>query len=360
MKRIGAICFVILFGAISSALWALPAQHPEPPEAGGTMRILLGGEHQAWLGVELEDVTAARVSELKLPGEYGAIVTRVMENSPAAKAGIHVNDVILDFAGMRVWSVAQLSQLVEETPPGRTVNLRISRAGHNMDLKVTLARREESLVIPRFRMPPINFPRSFNFHFGPARGRLGVRVENLTPQLADYFGVKQGKGVLITEVEPETPAAKAGLKAGDCIVKAGSKDIQSIMDLTEALDSAGAANQPVTLKIIRRGQEESFKVELEHPPQPLEEQQVRELQRRIRRQIRALASAKEVEALQSQLPTSAEMARLNEEIEALKKESNPQIENMKKQLEQMDKLLEAMRALERSLNSQVTRRVESV
>lgn len=354
MKRIGTICFIILFGAISSALWALPAQHPEPPEGGETMRILLGDAHQAWLGVELEDVTAAKVSELKLPGEYGAIVTRVMENSPAAKAGIQVNDVILDFAGMRVWSVAQLSQLVGETPPGRSVNLHISRAGHKMDLKVTLARREESLVIPRFKMPPINFPRSFNFHFGPARGRLGVQVENLTPQLADYFGVKQGKGVLITEVEAGTPAAKAGLKAGDCIVKAGTKDVGSIMDLTEALDSAGAANQPVTLTIIRRGQEESFKVELEHPPQPLQEQQVRGLERRMRRQIRALALAREVEALQSQLPSFDEMGKLSEEMQALEKKSSPQIENMKKQLEQMDKLLEEMRALDRSPNSQVT------
>ncbi len=262
------------------------------------MRILLGGEHQAWLGVELEDVTAARVSELKLPGEYGAIVTRVMENSPAAKAGIQVNDVILDFAGMRVWSVAQLSQLVEETPPGRTVDLHISRSGHKMDLKVTLAQREESLVIPRFKMPPINFPRSFNFQMGPARGQLGVRVENLTSQLADYFGVKQGKGVLITEVESGTPAAKVGLKAGDCIVKAGSKDVQSVMDLTEALDSAGDRNQPVTLTIIRKGQEESFKVELEHPLQSPPEQQVREWQRRLRQPIHAPALEKELEALQ--------------------------------------------------------------
>src|SRR5579883_3430908 len=148
------------------------------------------------------------------------------------------------------------------------------------------------------KMPPINFPRSFNFQMGPARGQLGVRVENLTSQLADYFGVKQGKGVLITEVESGTPAAKVGLKAGDCIVKAGSKDVQSVMDLTEALDSAGDRNQPVTLTIIRKGQEESFKVELEHPLQSPPEQQVREWQRRLRQPIHAPALEKELEALQ--------------------------------------------------------------
>ncbi|MGH9397444.1 MAG: PDZ domain-containing protein, partial [Terriglobia bacterium] len=125
--RRGAACcalalFVLasLFALAALAPIALAAQQsavPQPPRPSHAYEFMANFGSGAWLGVNLKDVTAGQASTMKLPSEYGAIVTQVAPDSPAAKAGLKVNDVILEFGGMRVWSAAQLAQLVRETPP---------------------------------------------------------------------------------------------------------------------------------------------------------------------------------------------------------------------------------------------------
>lgn len=279
---------LILFLVGVGSPWILSAQDLQIMGGGerpGPVRL---DEGEAWLGVELADVTEQKAQELKLPGVYGAVVARVEPNSPAAKAGVEANDVILEFAGTRVWSVAQLRQWVRETPPGRTVTLRVSRAGKKLDLKVTLGPLAGHDFLPglTFSMPNIHVPEVFNFSFSPTRARLGIRGESLTSQLAEYFGVKQGKGVLVTEVEKGTPAEKAGLKAGDCIVRVNSTEVASIFDLMHALGSAG--KQPVTLAIIRNGHEESVSVQLAPNWSPISPQRTEAIEQRVERQIKHL------------------------------------------------------------------------
>lgn len=264
-----------------------PPAPPVAPAGPDTVRIFnfQGG---AFLGVGLKDVTPAEVSSMKLPGEYGAIVAHVEPDSPAAKAGLEENDVILEYGGMRVWSASQLSQLVRETPVGRGVELRVSRTGKTMTLHATLAERHAPRAFSyngsQFRMPPMNL----NFDFGFPRYRLGAEVESLTPQLATYFGVKQDKGVLVTEVEANSPAAKAGLKAGDCIVKAGSTEVTSVSDLRRALNDASQAQ--IRLSIVRSGQERTLSATLEAAPSMMNDHQMfrREMERQaqtIRREV---------------------------------------------------------------------------
>lgn len=362
MKNIWKTGCIILLATVCSGFPAFSAQqpeppgtseHPEPPGRTENLQFFFSGENQAWLGVELADVTSAKVQELKLPGEYGAIVTRVMENSPAAKAGLKVNDVIVSFAGMRVWSVSQLRQLVQETPPGREAGLQIIRNGHRLDLKATLARRDARAFFPHFNPPEVHFPRSFNFHFNFAPARLGIRGEDLTPQLASYFGVKQGKGVLVAEVDSGSPAAKAGLKAGDCITKAGSKEIASVSDLRRALDTASSGQQPVTLQVVRDRHEETLTVKLEPLPKPAPEQQVQEYQRTLR----------QIEKLQEQLPhlqqvEQEEIERIKKQLPYLQQVERQRIEALKKQLPQLQeterRMEQRIQELETKLNSQIT------
>lgn len=264
---------------------ASPAPPPPPaaPAGPATVRVFdfQGG---AFLGVDLKDVNIGDVSSMKLPGEYGAIVAHVEPDSPAAKAGIEENDVILEYGGMRVWSASQLSQLVRETPVGRNVTVRVSRSGKTMTLHAAIASRRPPRVFsyssPDFHMP------NFNFNFNIPRYRLGVEVESLTPQLAAYFGVKQDKGVLVTEVESDSPAAKAGLKAGDCIVQVGTTEISSVSGLRSALD--GASKPEINLSIVRAGQEKSLSATLESAPSPVRDMQGREMRREIQRQARDL------------------------------------------------------------------------
>ncbi len=225
---------------------------------------------RAWIGVRLGDVTAEKAQELKLPGEYGAVVTKVEPDSPAAKAGLENNDVILEFAGERVWSVAELRRIVRETPPGRTVSLRVSRAGQVRTVSLKLESHGSDFFSqipapPMVRMPEVRV-QPFDFHFGLMGGpRLGIDGDELTSQLANYFGVKQGKGVLVREVKSDSAAEKAGLKAGDCIVAIDGKEVGSVDELRDALRNESGEKRAYTLSILRDRHEQTVKVEIEPP-----------------------------------------------------------------------------------------------
>ncbi|HTV55276.1 MAG TPA: PDZ domain-containing protein [Terriglobia bacterium] len=304
---LSTLCLLVALAGLP--LQAQQAERPESPEGP---QVLLGEVHRlatpnqgAWLGVELADVTQANMKELKLPGDYGAIVKHVAEDSPAAKAGLKENDVILDFGGMRVWSAAQLQQFVDETPPGREVTLRISRSGQKLNLQATMGSpRMHAMTLPPFRIPHINVPRQLFYGFGPfeTRGRLGIEAEDLTPQLASYFGVKQGKGVLVTEVEQGSPAAKAGLKAGDCIVRVDSTEVDSISGLRGTLREKGEGSRAVALTVVRNGHEETLHATLRASGAPNLEQQAENFTESLERQVHELELERQVQELEKEIP----------------------------------------------------------
>jgi predicted metalloprotease with PDZ domain len=249
---------------------------PEPPEAaiGGLESQLFAAEGVAWLGVTLKDVTAEKARDLKLPGEYGALVESVDADSPAAKAGLQKGDVIVEFAGERVRSEAQLRRLIRETPAGRTVSLQVIRDGQARVLNAKLQSRTNHLNIqvPEIHIPPINPQlfdfRGFNFQFDGGRHNLGISGDELTAQLASYFGVKQGKGVLVREVVVGSAAEKAGLKAGDVIVAVDGKSVATVTELREALEIKPSKEErkeerKVNLTVVRDRHEQTVPVELE-------------------------------------------------------------------------------------------------
>lgn len=230
--------------------------------------FIMGG--QSWLGVQIGDVTGEKARELKLPRESGALVEDVEEESPAAKAGLQANDVILSFDGETVRSAAHLARLVQETPAGRKVSLQISRGGQTRQVEVSLEGRRGLRGMPGVHMgriavppvPPLPPMPEFDFEVYPSRPRLGISADELTPQLADYFGVKQGKGILVREVVAGSAADKAGLKAGDVIVRVDEQEVGDVQGLRRALRRQGEAKE-VTLAIVRDRREQSVKVTLE-------------------------------------------------------------------------------------------------
>src|SRR5579863_2287237 len=292
---------------------------------------------RAWMGVMLTDVTADKAHELKLPGEFGAIVQKVESDSPASKAGLEKGDVILEFNGERVWSVAELSRRVRETPPGRTISLRVSRDGRARTVSVKLESHGNEFLsympgpsvvqIPEVKVPPFNF----NFEGLMGGPRLGIETDDLTSQLANYFGVKGGKGVLVREVNAGSPAEKAGLKAGDCIVAVDGKEVASVGELRDALRSesgtvAGEKHEH-TLAIVRDRHEQSVKVQVEEGPRWVQPE------------------ADELEGLADEiadLRTSAPEARfqaeqLRRELEGQSGQVRAQVEAQRAQLEQLRK-----------------------
>jgi membrane-associated protease RseP (regulator of RpoE activity) len=272
---------VLLFGAgvYRSQEAPEPPEAPEAPDVaiGNLDSQLLAAEGTGWLGVTLKDVTAEKARDLKLPGEYGALVESVEADSAAAKAGLQKGDVIVEFAGERVRSVAHLRRLIRETPAGRTVSLQVIRDGQARTLSAKLQSQSSQYYVegPEIHIPEMNiaptYPgpfdfRGFNFAFGGGRPTLGISGDELTTQLATYFGVKQGKGVLVREVVVGSPAAKAGLKAGDVIVAVDGKSVATVTELRQALEiKPGEEKRKLDLTVVRDHHEQTVPVELERP-----------------------------------------------------------------------------------------------
>jgi serine protease Do len=226
----------------------------------------------SYLGVDTRDVTADRLVDLKLKEEHGVEVTLVDQDAPAGKAGVKEHDVILSINGNQVESVEQLRRMIREIPPGRTVNLGISRDGQPMTLKVPLADRKKTFAVGMpgkafaFAMPAM--PAMPATPFAPemdmpvyivvvhSSARSGLMVENLTPQLGDFFGAKNGKGVLVRSVEKGSRAEQAGFRAGDIIVKVNGESISDSSDFTHAIH--GRKNNGVTVSIIREKKEQNL------------------------------------------------------------------------------------------------------
>lgn len=224
-----------------------------------------GGASRSYLGVGVADVTSERVQALKLKDDRGVEVVQVDQDAPAGKAGLKEHDVIVGFNGTPVESQEQFKRLMRETPPGRTVSLDITRDGQAQNIKVQLADRKklESTVWPRepqdfaFVVPPAppvpampDFPRVWNEQsFTRIRTSSGVTLESLTPQLGDYFGVKNGEGMLIRSVQKGSAAETAGLRAGDVIVKVGDQKIADNSDWREALRNG--KNGKVSIVVVR-------------------------------------------------------------------------------------------------------------
>jgi serine protease Do len=233
----------------------------------------------SYLGVDTADITADRLGALKLKEEQGVEVTMVDQDAPAGKAGIKEHDVILTLNGTAIESRAQLRRMIQETPSGRVVTLGLSRDGQPITLKVQLGdrRSEYALLAPKdklkdkefhFEMPQMpQMPNLPDFE-APNIGvvvvhssmRSGLMVENLTPQLGEFFGTKNGNGVLVRSVEKGSRADKAGLRAGDVITRVGDQPIHDTSDFTHALHSRSAGS--VNVAVIRDKKEQTLTLTL--------------------------------------------------------------------------------------------------
>ena len=220
-----------------------------------------GSARSSYMGVDIADVTPERLSTLKLKEEHGVEITMVDEDAPAGKAGLKEHDVILSLNGTTIESAAQLRRIIKETPPGRVVTLGISRDGQPLTLQVQLAERQKSedwAHMPNIQIPPIpplpEIDLPISVVIAHSSMRSGLMVENITPQLGEFFGVKDGKGALIRSVEKGSRGEKAGFRAGDVIVKVNGQPVHDASDFTHALRSASGDSVAVTVMRDKREQ----------------------------------------------------------------------------------------------------------
>jgi S1-C subfamily serine protease len=227
-----------------------------------------GNPQEGWLGVYVQDINHALKEAMDLKSEKGVLIRDVVEDSPADKAGIETEDVVVAFDGKKVTDTEQFLMMVKKTSPGDEVELSIVRDGKEKTLTITLGKAPESKLrerqIPQFTPPNVQPPKINPqiYKFSSFSGvRIGVKVEDLTQQLGDYFGVKDGEGALITEVDEDGPADKAGLKAGDVVVKVDEKKIEDTEDLVGAI-SEKEEEDKVEIRVIRNHTPQSFTVKV--------------------------------------------------------------------------------------------------
>jgi len=228
------------------------------------------------LGVSIRDLGEEDLKGAKA-SSTGVVIEEVEADSPAQKAGFKAGDVVVEFDGERVRSTRQFTRLVQETPAGRPVQSAVLREGQRVTLTVQpreggfryFDRVEDFVKIPRSPKPPPPpallkrdlLPR-FEYLLGSA-GRLGITVDELSSQLADYFGTKEG--VLVTSVNDNSAAGKAGLKAGDVITALNGGAVTSAADLRRRAQRLEDRDE-FTLAVVRDKRPMTIKGKVEQPP----------------------------------------------------------------------------------------------
>ena len=354
-KKILAIAILAIAGAVLVIPSAVSA---------GTQPYAFYSE-EPWggscLGVDTDDITADRVGPLHLKEERGVEVTMVDQDAPAAKAGLKEHDVILSINDQPVESVEQLRRLIREIPAGRTISVGISRNGQPMTVKAQLADRNKManmdhsfnfvmppvppVNIPAIHIPPINMPEMdiANVVVIHSPVRSGLMIENLTPQLSEFFGVKSGNGVLVRSVERGSRGENAGFHAGDVIVKINGSPVNDCSDFTRLLRKG--QNNKAAVTVMRDKREQNLTLTLPEgkrtgaviaPSDLADAEDCADL----------IGPGSEFAALQAQLAASkstidAEMKRMQPKLDKMQHEYRMQMQNqqgeLKKQMENMQK-----------------------
>ncbi len=336
---------MMLMGALPGGLIAQPGSQPfvfygEEPWGG------------SYLGVDTRDITADRASALHLKEESGVEVTMVDQDAPAGKAGLKEHDVILTVNNQKVESVEQLRRLIREIPAGRTVTVGVSRDGQPMSVKAELAERNKMMGtnhefnfnvppinIPAINIPPINIPQVGPIVVYTSPVRSGLMVENLTPQLGDYFGVKSGNGVLVRSVEKGSRAEQAGFHAGDVIVRVNGSAVSDYSDFTRIIRERKESKASVT--VMRDRKEQNLTLTLPEPKRTGALQNCELMDRdgcvdSLRSEVSAIPEL-----------ATAEVKRLQPELEREKKEIQEQVmkerDQIKKEMEKMQQDLQEQR-----------------
>jgi serine protease Do len=284
MRKRSAIPGIVV---LALALFALRMSASTHVFAGsGIAPVVAHTVTQGYLGVDIRDITDDRAKALKLKEVRGAEICMIDHDGPALKAGLREGDVILQMNGEQVEGEAQLRRMLQETPAGRTVSFVFSRDGQQQTVAVQLADRgevERRAWDQHFAVPqpaadnasipdPMDDPDSapvqatppsymgFGFVGPPTLSGTytGAVLDALGPQLAQFFGAQPGTGLLIKSIDADSPAARAGLHAGDVVVRVNAQTVSARTDWLHAVQSSNG--KPIAVTVLRNKHEQTFRM----------------------------------------------------------------------------------------------------
>lgn len=358
MKYLAQVVFVI-----AAVLVTTPAARPAAQMTSESFPFY--GEEPwggSYLGVDTQDVTSDRLGALHLKDERGVEVTMVDQDAPAGKAGLKEHDVILSINDQQVQSVEQLRRLIHEIPAGRTISIGISRDGQPMTLHAQLAERNKmpemnfnfhgpNINVPVVHIPPINIPEIDvpNIVVVHAPRSSGMMIENLTPQLGEFFGVKGGNGVLVRSVEKGSRAEQAGIKAGDVIVKINGSAVNDCSDFSRLLRSRTSTK--ATVVVLRDRREQTLTLSLpEKRTGSIQSEDCEDLGEAVCAQIRA-----GTEDVAAAIPViTADIKKMQPDLGKMRKQIEEEVRRQKPQMEKLQKdIQEQVRSHEGEIQKQM-------
>ena len=283
------LAVIILAAGSALAQQSAPPPAPEPPDEpfDQNFEFFIGGD--GFLGVYAENISRENMGRYHMNQVRGVGVTRIVKDSPAEKAGLRQDDVILRIDGENITSVRKLDRIVSELAPDQSVKISVSRGGSEQEITATIGKRSNSFLANdlrgnqpkiwkweqgkpkewKFEVPQLNLNDGRLFNEGDLLNnrdliwlsngrRIGVSTIELTKQLADYFGITGGKGVLVTSVTEDGPAAKAGVRAGDVITAVDGEAIDSPGDVARVINRKKEGD--VTLTVVRNKAQQTIHV----------------------------------------------------------------------------------------------------
>jgi serine protease Do len=194
---------------------------------------------RGWLGVQIQKVTPELAESFGLEKPIGALVSQVLPDTPAANGGIERGDVVVEFAGQSIEEWRDLPIAVANAPVGEKARVVVVRDGKRKTFQIAIGKLSDDEQLASLD----------DSKKDEGAQAFGLRVQNLTPALAEQLGLDEAKGVVVTDVDPNGPAADAGIRRGDVIVELDQKQIADIDDLGKKLDAADKS----VLLLVRRG-----------------------------------------------------------------------------------------------------------
>ena len=276
----------ILFGAVAMALTpaAWPVVAPSQP-AHAALHGGVNGRSQGYLGIEFHDVPEEQLKNAHAANTHGVEVVMVDHDGPAGKAGLRAHDIIVSLNGQAVAGAEALRRMIHDAGAGMQIALTVFRGGHTLNITAMLADRDEVTRAAMAHLyssaappaPPATDTTAPAFGFSDSAGEAspppptapatpppgsgfighivhggiytGAVLDTMEPQLAGFFGAPVGTGLLVHSVVPNSPAADAGLRAGDVVVRADLYTLRNTADWTKRLHVA--KGRPITLSVMR-------------------------------------------------------------------------------------------------------------
>lgn len=292
----------------------------------------------AWLGVGISDLNDELRSDAKLNGDAeGVYITEVYEDSPAELAGLEAGDVIQKIGSKLTGGIKDLIVIIGDKRPGDEIDITISRGGQEQLLMAKLGSRPEEYYIDSGSflkgleggleglkglavLGDVALPwLEIGLSGAGGRGRLGVYIDDLSDGLADYFEVPEGKGVLVEDVVKGSAAEKAGIKAGDIIVKIDGDRVEDRASLIAAIADM-ETDEETPIVVVRKGKEITVKAVVGETDYDKTIKEYEQALKTHAEELSKAASSKAIIMTEDREDLEKEMAELRAELKEMKEE----------------------------------------